>query len=50
MAVLGAMANGEWHLVDLRFPSRYAYAAELAAMGMDYVIDGNLLRSKATAR
>jgi UDP-N-acetylglucosamine 1-carboxyvinyltransferase len=46
MAVLGAMANGESRLMDLRFPGRYAYADELARMGMAYVIDGNLLRIK----
>ena len=43
-AAFGAQAKGESRLIDLRFPGRYAYAAELAKLGVDYKIDGNLLR------
>lgn len=42
-AVLGAMAKGESRIIDLRFPGRYAYAEELAKMGMTYKIKDNLL-------
>lgn len=43
-AVYGACSQGESKIVDLRFPGRYAYAEELAKMGMDYSIDGDLLK------
>ena len=42
-AVLGAMAQGETRIIDLRFPGRYAYAEELAKMGMQYYVKDNLL-------
>ncbi|WP_263970649.1 UDP-N-acetylglucosamine 1-carboxyvinyltransferase [Leptolyngbya sp. KIOST-1] len=42
-AVLGAKAKGESRIIDLRFPGRYAYAEELAKMGMNYAIKDNLL-------
>ena len=42
-AVLGAMAQGESRIIDLRFPGRYAYAEELARMGMQYHVKDNLL-------
>lgn len=42
-AVYGAMSKGESKIVDLRFPGRYGYAEELAKMGMDYRIEGDLL-------
>lgn len=42
-AVLGAVAKGESRIIDLRFPGRYAYAEELAKMGMEYQISNNLL-------
>ncbi len=42
-AVLGAMAQGESRIIDLRFPGRYAYAEELAKMGMQYHVKDNLL-------
>lgn len=42
-AVLGASANGESRIIDLRFPGRYAYAKELAKMGMKYFVKDNLL-------
>ncbi len=43
-AVYGACSQGESKIVDLRFPGRYGYAEELAKMGMDYHIDGDLLK------
>ncbi|MBE9098879.1 UDP-N-acetylglucosamine 1-carboxyvinyltransferase [Vacuolonema iberomarrocanum] len=42
-AVLGAIAKGESRIIDLRFPGRYAYAEELAKMGMEYRTKENLL-------
>jgi len=42
-AVYGAMSRGESKIIDLRFPGRYAYAAELAKMGMNYSVEGDLL-------
>jgi UDP-N-acetylglucosamine 1-carboxyvinyltransferase len=43
-AVYGAAARGESRLIDLRFPGRYAYADELARLGVQYQAEGNLLR------
>ncbi|WP_158856675.1 UDP-N-acetylglucosamine 1-carboxyvinyltransferase [Lunatibacter salilacus] len=43
MAVYGAMSKGESKIVDLRFPGRYGYAEELAKMGMNYKVEGDLL-------
>lgn len=43
-AVFGAVSKGESRIIDLRFPGRYGYAEELAKMGMDYKIDGDLLK------
>lgn len=42
-AVYGAMSRGESKIVDLRFPGRYGYAEELAKMGMDYHVEGDML-------
>ena len=42
-AVYGLMANGESRIIDLRFPGRYGYAEELAKMGADYEIKGDML-------
>lgn len=42
-AVFGAMSEGESKIIDLRFPGRYAYAAELAKMGMQYKIQDDFL-------
>ena len=42
-AVYGAMSRGESKIIDLRFPGRYAYAEELARMGMKYEIQGDFL-------
>jgi len=43
-AVYGACSKGESKIVDLRFPGRYGYAEELAKMGMDSSVDGDLLK------
>lgn len=43
-AVYGAMSKGKSKIIDLRFPGRYGYAEELAKMGMDYSIEGDLLK------
>lgn len=42
-AVFGALAHGTSKIVDLRFPGRYAYATELARMGVRHVVADNLL-------
>ena len=42
-AIYGAMSKGESKIIDLRFPGRYAYAEELAKMGMKYEIKGDFL-------
>jgi UDP-N-acetylglucosamine 1-carboxyvinyltransferase len=42
-AVYGACARGESRVVDLRFPGRYGYVAELARMGVRCAVDGNVL-------
>tara|TARA_B100001093_G_scaffold448445_1_gene454042 strand:- start:12128 stop:13387 length:1260 start_codon:yes stop_codon:yes gene_type:complete len=44
LAILGAVANGNSHIIDLRFPGRYGYMKELAKMGVNHEIKGNLLR------
>src|SRR5690554_1153144 len=43
-AVYGASSMGESKIVDLRFPGRYGYAEELAKMGVNYSVDGDLLK------
>lgn len=43
-AALAAIARGESSLIDLRFPGRYGYAAELGKMGVRSRVEGNLLR------
>jgi len=43
-AVYGACSQGESKIVDLRFPGRYGYAEELAKMGMNYSVGGDLLK------
>lgn len=42
-AVYGAMSKGESKIVDLRFPGRYAYADELAKLGVDTKVVGDML-------
>ena len=43
LAVYGAMCKGESKVVDLRFPGRYGYAEELAKMGMQFRVEGDML-------
>jgi UDP-N-acetylglucosamine 1-carboxyvinyltransferase len=43
LAAYAAQAKGKSRIVDLRFPGRYGYADEMAKMGLDYEIEGNLL-------
>jgi|SRR5690554_256285 len=42
-AVYGAMCKGTSKIIDLRFPGRYGYAEELAKMGMQYKVEGEML-------
>lgn len=44
LAVLGAVAKGQSHIIDLRFPGRYGYMDELAKMGVQFEVKENLLR------
>jgi UDP-N-acetylglucosamine 1-carboxyvinyltransferase len=44
LAIFGACATGESRIIDLRFPGRYAYAAELGRMGTKFEVEGNLLK------
>ncbi len=44
LAAYAACATGESRIVDLRFPGRYGYAAEMAKMGVSFEINGNLLQ------
>lgn len=43
LASYAAQAKGKSRIVDLRFPGRYGYADEMAKMGLEYKIEGNLL-------
>jgi UDP-N-acetylglucosamine 1-carboxyvinyltransferase len=43
LAAWAARARGESRIVDLRFPGRYAYADELAKMGVKHEIRGDML-------
>ena len=43
-AVLGAVAQGQSHIIDLRFPGRYGYMEELGKMGVQFEVKENLLR------
>ncbi|PTB87836.1 UDP-N-acetylglucosamine 1-carboxyvinyltransferase, partial [Pseudidiomarina aestuarii] len=43
LAAWAAKAKGESRIVDLRFPGRYGYAAEIAKMGLQYEIRGDML-------
>lgn len=42
-AIYGACSVGKSKIMDLRFPGRYGYSDELAKMGIDRIIDGDLL-------
>lgn len=44
LAAWAAQARGESRIVDLRFPGRYGYAEEMAKMGLEYSISGDMLR------
>lgn len=43
LAAWAAHAKGESRIVDLRFPGRYAYADELARMGLHHEVRGDVL-------
>lgn len=43
-AIYGIASNGESRIIDLRFPGRYGYMAELAKMGAEFSVNENLLR------
>jgi UDP-N-acetylglucosamine 1-carboxyvinyltransferase len=43
LAAWASHAKGESRIIDLRFPGRYAYAKELAKMGLQYKIHGDML-------
>ena len=49
LAAYAACAKGESRIIDLRFPGRYGYALEMAKMGLDYQIEGNLLKINGNA-
>jgi UDP-N-acetylglucosamine 1-carboxyvinyltransferase len=42
-AIYGAVSKGTSKIVDLRFPGRYAYAEEMAKMGVDFEVKGDML-------
>ena len=42
-AIYGAMSKGKSTIIDLRFPGRYAYAEELAKMGVHYQVSDSFL-------
>lgn len=44
LAAWAAHAQGESKIIDLRFPGRYAYAEEMAKMGLNYSISGEMLK------
>lgn len=44
LAAWAAQARGESKIIDLRFPGRYGYAEEMKKMGLDYQIDGDMLK------
>ncbi|MDW2169815.1 UDP-N-acetylglucosamine 1-carboxyvinyltransferase [Vibrio sp. 1567] len=44
LAAWAAHAKGESRIIDLRFPGRYGYAEEMAKMGLEYSISGDMLK------
>lgn len=44
LAAWAAQAQGESRIIDLRFPGRYGYAKEMARMGVQYEISGDMLK------
>ncbi|WP_404398439.1 UDP-N-acetylglucosamine 1-carboxyvinyltransferase [Idiomarina loihiensis] len=43
LAAWAAKAKGQSKIIDLRFPGRYGYAAEMGKMGVNYEVDNDLL-------
>lgn len=43
LAAWAARARGESRIVDLRFPGRYGYAEEMAKMGLNHEVRGDML-------
>lgn len=44
LAAWAAKARGESRIIDLRFPGRYAYAQEMAKMGVSHEVAGDMLK------
>lgn len=44
LAAWAAQACGESNIIDLRFPGRYGYAQEMAKMGLNYEVKGDILK------
>lgn len=44
LAAWAAHAKGESKIIDLRFPGRYGYAEEMARMGLQYEVSGDMLK------
>lgn len=44
LAAWAAQARGESRIVDLRFPGRYGYAEEMKKMGLNYTVEGDMLK------
>lgn len=44
LAAWAAQARGESKIIDLRFPGRYGYAEEMKKMGVNYQIEGDMLK------
>ena len=44
LAAWAAKARGESRIIDLRFPGRYGYAAEMARMGLRHEVVGDMLK------
>lgn len=42
-AAFAAFCNGDSHIIDLRFPGRYGYAAEMKKMGVESFVQGEML-------
>lgn len=43
LAAFASQAKGKSTIIDLRFPGRYGYAEEMAKMGLEYSVTGNML-------
>lgn len=48
LAAWAVKARGESRITDLRFPGRYGYAEEMAKMGAEFEVVGDMLRIKGT--